>query len=67
MDYGEVAIAVYGFRGESTRVPSGLAISAGQTNNGACLTATHIFAHPLQRTGIQLVLLVQTYSIRLEF
>jgi hypothetical protein len=48
MDYGEVAIAVYGFRGESTWVPSGLAISAGETNNGACLTATHIFAHPLQ-------------------
>jgi hypothetical protein len=49
MDYGEVAITVYGFRS------SGLAISAEQTNNGVCLTTTHIFAHPLQRTGIQLV------------
>jgi hypothetical protein len=53
---GEVAITMYGFVGAGTWVPSDLAVAADIEGNGGASNHDTYLAHPLQRTGIQLVI-----------
>jgi hypothetical protein len=52
---GKVAITMYGFVGADTRMLSDLAVAADIGGSGGASNHDTYFAHPLQRTGIQLV------------
>jgi hypothetical protein len=55
---GKVAIMMHGFVGADTRMLSDLAVAEDIGGSGGASNHDTYFAHPLQRTGIQLVLVI---------